>query len=575
MSISNRIRDYLFEDMPGEDPGQRAETLVTLALGILSTVLPLLVYRDPRTLIASFFTNAIALFTFYQALRARYNYLILFPVVTSFSICLVTIVEGDGTHDLLWMGNLGLFLLANIQSRKNLLSPILLAIVMIATFAFTGIAEINGVLENPFNTTAQYVYLNSFFFATIMAAIIAIFHRHYSLLKIAIKNKSDQIKSNLELQEINRTLEERVEFRTRELSEANEQMRERAARLQTISAISQEISSNIEQQLLKLLNHITQIISEKLDFYHVGIFLLDENREYAVLRAANSQGGQHMLERRHQLKVGGTGIVGYVSQGGRPRIALDTGSDAVFFNNPDLPNTRSEMAIPLKYGSQIVGVLDVQSTTPSAFDDEDANLLSTLANQVAIAINNALVNNQAGYRSRRSAHDVQSSRPQKQSGYSFSPDGTISTAVVTGNPILNKALATGEMIIQAQSSADTPPTLTVPVKFRDQVIGVIHIEAAEKNRKWTEGEITVVQSISDRAAFALENARLFEETSRRAEQEETIAHITTQIGASTDFNRILQTTIEELGRTLGATRTFIQLETSSEGSVSAHKSATS
>ena len=81
-----------------------------------------------------------------------------------------------------------------------------------------------------------------------------------------------------------------------------------------------------------------------------------------------------MLERRHQLRVGGTGIVGYVSQSGRPRIALDTGSDAVFFNNPDLPQTHSEMAIPLKYASQVIGVLDIQSAQPSAFKDEDANL---------------------------------------------------------------------------------------------------------------------------------------------------------------------------------------------------------
>lgn len=106
--------------------------------------------------------------------------------------------------------------------------------------------------------------------------------------------------------------------------------------------------------------------------------------------------------------------------------------------------------------------------------------------------------------------------------------------------------------------------LAVPVKFRDQIIGIIHIEATEANRKWTEDEITVVQSISERAAFALENARLFEETSRHAKQEETIARITSQIGASTDFNRILQTTVEELGRTLGSARTFVQLGTPPE-----------
>jgi len=577
MNTSNRLRDYLLKDRPGEDIGQRAEILVTLSLGILSTLIPLLIYRNPITIITSLITNSVAFFTLYQALRSRYNYLILFPVVTSFSVCVVTIVEGAGTHDLLWMGNLGLFLLANIQSRKKIFIPIALAVLMIATFAATGIAEINKILPNPFGTTAQYIYLNSFFFATMMAAIIAIFHRHYALLQIAVDNKSNQIKSNLELQEINQTLESRVELRTRELSEANAQMQERAARLQIISEISQEISAHVEQNPQELLEFITQTISKKLNFYHVGIFALDKNREYAVLRAANSQGGQHMLERRHQLKVGGTGIVGYVSQGGRPRIALDAGSDAVFFNNPDLPKTRSEMALPLKYGSQTIGVLDIQSTIPSAFKDEDANLLNTLTNQIAIAINNILTNEYAGSDSashKAGRRGQQLSSRQKQNGYSYHADGTISTAVPVNSQILDKALATGETVMLTQPSKDIPPTLAVPVKFRDQVIGYIHIEAAETNRKWTDDEITVVQSISDRAAFALENAHLLEETSRRAEQEETIARVTSQIGASTDFNRILQTTIEELGRTLGATRTFIQLETSTEDDAPAHQLTT-
>jgi GAF domain-containing protein len=160
------------------------------------------------------------------------------------------------------------------------------------------------------------------------------------------------------------------------------------------------------------------------------------------------------------------------------------------------------------------------------------------------------------YHGRITRHDG-----QKQTGYSFNTDGTISTATIKSDPILEKALASGEPAIQERTSKDNPSVMAVPVRFRDNVIGIIHIEATEENRKWTEDEITVVQSISDRAAIALENARLFEETSRRAEQEETIARITSQIGSSTDFNRILQTTIEELGRTLGTARTFIQLET--------------
>lgn len=370
--------------------------------------------------------------------------------------------------------------------------------------------------------------------------------------------------TNLELENITTNLELRIGARTIELEKVNQHVQERAARFQIITEISQEITSNVNQQPKDLLNRITMSISEKLGFYHVGIFLLDEHREFAVLRAANSQGGQRMLERRHQLKVGGTGIVGYVSQGGRPRIALDTGSDAVFFNNPDLPKTHSEIALPLKYGSTIIGVLDVQSTLPSAFNDEDTTLLSTLTDQVAIVISTILVNERAQFGTSSENINKRDKKPgsqQMQSGYSYLPDGTISSVIAQSNSTMDQAIASGEIVALTQPSTGKPSTLAVPVKFRDQVIGIINIESSEINRKWTDDEVAMVQSISDRAAFALENARLFEETTRRAEQEETIAKVTTQIGASTDFNHILQTTIQELGRALGTSRSFIQLDT--------------
>ena len=370
--------------------------------------------------------------------------------------------------------------------------------------------------------------------------------------------------TNQELQEIKTSLEKRVEERTHELIAASQQIQARAMRLQIISEVSQEVSANLDQKPKELLTLITHSISEKLGYYHVGIFLLDENREYAILRAANSQGGQKMLERRHQLKVGGAGIVGYVSQSGRPRIALDTGSDAVFFNNPNLPKTRSEMALPLKYGTTVIGVLDVQSTLSSAFKDEDANLLSTLANQIAIVINNVLTNQLSEFALPTQKSNKANDRlhqKQKQSGFSYLPDGTISIAQTQNNATLEKALATGETSVLVRPSKGNPATLAVPVKFRDQTIGVIHIQAADDKRRWTEDEIMMVQSISDRAALALENARLFEETVRRADQEESIARVTSQISASTDFKRILQTTVQELGQALGASRSFIQLGT--------------
>jgi len=367
--------------------------------------------------------------------------------------------------------------------------------------------------------------------------------------------------ANRELEELATGLEQSIGVRTAALEQVNQKMQDRAARFQIISEISQEISSNVDQRPAELLNRIASSTSEKLGYYHVGIFLIDDTLEYAVLHATNSPGGQRMLERGHQLKVGGTGIVGYVSQSGRPRIALDTGTDAVFFNNPDLPGTRSEIALPLKYGTKTIGVLDVQSTLPSDFNDEDSNLLSTLANQLGIVINSLLITERSefGLASQKITKRDWQQNQKMQVGYSYFPDGTISIAIPANNPTIEQAIASGETVVLTQSSTGKNDILAVPVKFREQVIGVIQIEASEPNRHWTENELAILQAISDRAAFALENARLFEDSVRRADQEQMIAHVTSQIGSSTDFNRILQTTIQELGQALGTTRSFIQM----------------
>lgn len=546
---------------------RHAQLLSILAL-ILSALFASVVFFNPKSVGVFLALGGISI-TSYILSRTKYYRIGTYIFTYAFTaIGFIRIYQGTPASieaSVVTTVHIALILSSALLAKRDFL---LLAILStIASFTAPLYSNIPALETGSVTITGGIVF-------TIGAILYGVQFFRDNLEKAALRELTD---ANRELENITASLEQRIGARTIELEKANQQAEERAARFQVVSEISQEISSNVDQQPKELLNRITRSISEKLGFYHVGVFLLDENREYAVLRAANSQGGQHMLERRHQLRIGGTGIVGYVSQSGRPRIALDTGSDAVFFNNPDLPKTHSEIALPLMYGTTVIGVLDVQSILPSAFKDEDVNLLSTLANQIAIVINTVMVNEYVGFKfssQKAGAHGEQFSRKQKQSGYSFNTDGTISIAAQTNSPILEQALTTGETTMQAQPSKSSPPALAVPVKFRDRVIGIIHIEAADTNRKWTEDEITVVQSISERAAFALENARLFEETSRRAQQEETIARITSQIGASTDFNHIMQTTIEELGRTLGATRTFIQLETAANDDAHAHEPVT-
>ncbi|MDW7991076.1 MAG: GAF domain-containing protein, partial [Anaerolineae bacterium] len=183
-----------------------------------------------------------------------------------------------------------------------------------------------------------------------------------------------------ELQNLYTGLERLVAQRTAELAR-------RTAQLEAAATVARHAAE--VRDVETLLRETVRLISDRFGFYHAGIFLIDDAGEYAVLRAASSEGGQRMLARGHRLAVGKVGIVGYVAATGQPRIALDVGKDAVFFDNPDLPRTRSEMALPLKVGERVIGVLDVQSDQPAAFTEEDVAVLQTMADQIALAIENA------------------------------------------------------------------------------------------------------------------------------------------------------------------------------------------
>ncbi|RMF28638.1 MAG: GAF domain-containing protein [Chloroflexi bacterium] len=378
--------------------------------------------------------------------------------------------------------------------------------------------------------------------------------------------------SRAQLERWGQELEQQVEERTAELAEASERLQRRASQFQAIAEVGRTIT--LVGDLDQMLTQITQRISERFGFYHVGVFLLDEVGEYAVLRAANSEGGQRMLARGHRLKVGETGIVGYVTATGEPRIALDVGEDAVWFNNPDLPLTRSELALPLKVGDETIGALDVQSTEEAAFTEEDVTVLSMLADQVAIAIQNArlLAQTQQALAEVEETHRQYLRRAWREVVarrgplvYEYARTGTPSLKE-TLLPEMKRAIERGEVVAMPIADGDggggaaAGSALAVPIKLRGQVIGVIDLQEIGDGRKWTEEEIALVRAISDQMALAAENVRLLEETERRAAWEHQVQAITSRIRRSPDLATILQTTVEELGRVLGADRALVRLK---------------
>ncbi|MBI5942912.1 MAG: GAF domain-containing protein [Chloroflexi bacterium] len=376
------------------------------------------------------------------------------------------------------------------------------------------------------------------------------------LLASAFNSMTDQLQSTLT------GLEERIFKRTADLQKNTLQ-------LETIADVAREIA--IIRDMDTLLNVSANLIHERLGYYHVGIFLVDELGEYAVLQAASSVAAETMLSRNYKLKVGQTGLVGNVTKTGQAYIALDVGTDAVHFENPLLPDTRSEIALPLRSRNLTIGALDIQATIQNAFAERDIQTLQILADQLSAAIENAQLAQQVEVTMQEltNANRLQTQRAWKSPvnekvfpAYEY--DGLQVNAVPHNLPKeLLKQLESGKPIHMKQA-ANLPGkngrnSLMVPLMLLNQVIGVIGLEQDDPEHIWTDEEIAIAQAAANRAALTLENARLLEESQKRAAREQAIGNISARIGAGTEIETILKTAIRELGAQISGAQITVEM----------------
>ncbi len=370
-----------------------------------------------------------------------------------------------------------------------------------------------------------------------------------------------------QLQSLIADLEDRVLARTRDLNDQNKLLRLRSQQIQTISEVARNITQTLDLEVL--LRRVTILISDRFNYYHVGVFLVDDKGEYAVLRSANSKGGEEMLKNNHKLKVGHVGIVGYTTGTGRPRIASNVGEDSVYFNNPFLPDTRSEMALPLIVGDTIIGALDVQSTKESAFSNEDIELFSALADQIAIAItNNRLYTETASaLRDMESIHRHYLRQEwQKESekkyiqAYQYTPQGVSALNNAPIEQIPAEILAGVPVVLKSETDDDgmIHSIIDIPILVRGEPIGIIRMQdVVQKGLEFNETEADIVRQISDQIAIALENARLFEQTVKRAERERKVMEIANQFRSTNNTQQMLSIAIEAIQKELRTTRTQV------------------
>lgn len=346
-----------------------------------------------------------------------------------------------------------------------------------------------------------------------------------NLLKTEFRSIADKFQSAIDKLAKDRTeLEERVEERTTGLVKKTDQLR-------AASYIARQTAEI--QELDAILKMVVNLITDQFGFYHSGIFLLNENGDEIVLVSASSEGGRRMVEKGHSLRMGAQEIVGSAAAQKKPRIALDIGADAVQFNNPDLPKTRSEVALPMLIRDRVLGVLDIQSDQPMAFSMEEIDVLQTLADQVAVAIENA-----------RLLEESQSALMQIEA----------LTAVRT-REAWNRLIQEGALsytytplgIRSGKASEESDRSLKIPITLRGQRIGVISLSRKEET-PWSDIDRDMITEVAYQTGLAIDNVRLVEEATQRAKQEQTVGELASRFSQTMDIDTLLQTAARELGQ---------------------------
>ncbi len=379
----------------------------------------------------------------------------------------------------------------------------------------------NSSLQVDWNTSTAFFLLVSSAAAIPIMTLLRGFRQSMRLQK--------ELSTHLEEERFN--LETRVEERTSDLER-------RITQIRAAAEVSRSISSELDPQTL--LEQVVELLVERLGLYYAGLFLIDNSGRYAILQAGSGEAGKKMIADSHRLLVGGNSMIGWTTANRQARIALDVGDDPVRFNNPYLPMTRSELALPIIGRSEVLGALTIQSSQPNAFDENDILVYQGVADSLATALENARMFQQ----NQRDLEEIRSLNRQ------YLETAWAETARLQGG--LTHTFE-DPLALQRQ----TTNQLNVPVMLRDQIIGEISFDIEDSGL--SDEDRAVVEAITTQTALALENARLLDETQRRAAQEEQISALSAKFASAISIEEIMKTAIQELGQLPSITEVGVHL----------------
>jgi|YNPBryantNP2012_1023418.scaffolds.fasta_scaffold00427_3 GAF domain-containing protein len=350
------------------------------------------------------------------------------------------------------------------------------------------------------------------------------------------------------------------EARVEELERSNAELRKHITRLQTALQIVGSILPHMAH-LDELSTQITGLLHEKLGLYYAGLFLTDEAEQTAVLQSGACHLGRRAVAPGYRVRISPALPVGWCIINAQPRLASGEGQVT-----PLLPYVKSELALPLRSRGIVLGALALQSAEQDFFSQDDIPVLQIVADQIAVAIDNARIF--AEIRTRlQELEELQRQQTgavwarflsaQRESLYERTrPD--LSPLGEAVPPEVEQAILSRDIVIDTGNGSG-PATLVVPISLREMAIGALGLQKADSQREWSADEIALIEAVADQMALAIENARLLEETRRLAERERLIAEVTARIRASAQVDTILRTAARELGRAFRAAEGVIQL----------------
>jgi GAF domain-containing protein len=463
------------------------------------------------------------------------------------AVGLLLVLYGFGIVSLLVYGlsGTGRFFLLGVPLLASILygyrAGIWTLIISTLTLAAVGLGMTSGMLAMPSvellaNSNDPVSWITAGLIALLLGLIVIVSHSGLtSGLEVSITHERE-LANQVEARQSD--LVDQVRSHTADLER-------RIVQIRTAAEISRSISTLTDTQTL--LTQVVELIRARFDLYYAGVFLMDQDGEYAILRAGTGEAGEKMLAAGHKLSTGSQSMIGWTVANRRARIALDVGQEAVRFENPHLPLTRSELALPILTAERVIGALTIQSTRPRAFDQDDITVLQSIADSLGTAIENARLFSEI----QTNLEEIQSLERQ-----------TIRRAWSD----LPYRPADLHYIFETNSSSYRPESgevVDVPLSIRGEVIGTLKLEIDRK--ELSPEERSLIEGVAYQAAQALENVRLLEETQRRAERDRVAANVSARIWASTDIDAILRNALHELGRALNASEGEIRLELSPEG----------